>query len=108
MAAPHVAGAAALLLAMNPSLSGAQLKEILIDTAEDITINTPSGTQNVKKLNANNAVETQVVEEAEKYYVIIEKRHWMNSGNPETMAKVVLEYDDGYTITAPETYTYTE
>ena len=108
MAAPHVAGTAALLLAMNPSLSGAQLKEILIDTAEDITIDTPSGTQNVKKLNANNAVETQVVEEAEKYYVIIEKRHWMNSGNPETMAKVVLEYDDSYTITAPETYTYTE
>jgi len=32
----------------------------------------------------------------------------MNSGNPETMAKVVLEYDDSYTITAPETYTYTE
>lgn len=108
MAAPHVAGVAALLLSMNPSLSGAQLKEILIDTAEDITINTPSGTQNVKKLNAYNAVETQVVEEAEKYYVIIEKRHWMNSGNPETMAKVVLEYDDSYTITAPETYTYTE
>ena len=63
----------------------------------------------MKKASAYNAVIlNQEVEEAEKYYVIIEKRHWMNSGNPETMAKVVLEYDDSYTITAPETYTYTE
>ena len=110
MAAPHVAGIAALLLSMDSELTGAELKDIIMESAVDCTIHLPNGSsQEVKKASAYNAVIlNQEVEEAEKYYVIIEKRHWMNSGNPETMAKVVLEYDDSYTITAPETYTYTE
>lgn len=57
MAAPHVAGVAALLLSANPTLTGAQLKDIILDCADSITITVPSSsggttTQTVKKLNA--------------------------------------------------------
>ena len=57
MAAPHVAGVAALLLSANPTLTGAQLKDIILDCADSMTITVPSAsggttTQTVKKLNA--------------------------------------------------------
>ena len=58
MAAPHVAGLAALLLDTEPALSANRLKEIILDSADTITINTPDGTQSVKKLNAANAMES--------------------------------------------------
>ncbi len=38
MAAPHVTGTAALLLSINPDLSGEELKNIILDSADDITI----------------------------------------------------------------------
>lgn len=60
MAAPHVAGVAALMLSVNPNLTGAELKESILNTADDITITTPDGTQNVKKLNAFEAVASAV------------------------------------------------
>lgn len=52
MAAPHVTGVAALLLAEEPALTAAALKDVLLDTADSITINVPNGTQTVRKLNA--------------------------------------------------------
>ncbi len=53
MAAPHVAGIAALLLSVEPDLSTLQLKNAIINSAETISITLPDGTtQNVKKLNA--------------------------------------------------------
>lgn len=52
MAAPHVAGVAALLLSENSTLLSSQIKDIILNSADDITINVPGGTQNVKKLNA--------------------------------------------------------
>ncbi len=48
MAAPHVAGVAALLLSENPTLLSSQIKDIILNSADDITINVPGGTQNVK------------------------------------------------------------
>lgn len=56
MAAPHVAGVAALMLSLDPYLTGAELKELILQNADGITITTPEGTQNVKKLNAYAAV----------------------------------------------------
>ena len=56
MAAPHVAGVAALMLSVEPGLHASRIKDILLDTADEITISIPEGTQTVKKLNAYSAV----------------------------------------------------
>ncbi len=57
MASPQVAGVAALLLSIKPDLSALQLKNAILNSAEEININVPDGsTQTVKKLNAFNAV----------------------------------------------------
>jgi len=66
MAAPHVTGVAALLLSLNEELTAIQLKEAILESAEEITISIPDTTegaeendtvdQNVLKLNAYNAV----------------------------------------------------
>ena len=57
MAAPHVAGVAALLLSMKPDLTTSQLKNAILYSADTISITTQdSSTQNVRKLNAYNAV----------------------------------------------------
>lgn len=57
MATPHVTGVAALMLAAEPTLTAAELKEYIIKNSDNITISTPDGSQNVKKLNAYKAVE---------------------------------------------------
>jgi len=44
MAAPHVAGVAALLLSINPDLTGAQLKDLILEGALPITIDQPTAT----------------------------------------------------------------
>jgi len=64
MAAPHVAGVAALLLSNNPDLTAAQLKTAIINGADEITIEVPDSNdqdalpdqQRVKKLNAAKAL----------------------------------------------------
>lgn len=50
MAAPHVSGSAALLASYDPSLTGAELKELLLDGADDISIEG----ENAKLLNIGN------------------------------------------------------
>ena len=61
-AAPHVAGVAALLLSIDPSLEASQLKTAILEGADDIVIQVPTGpggsleNQYVKKLNAYGAV----------------------------------------------------
>lgn len=57
MAAPFVAGVAALLLSVNQDLTTIQLKYAILNSAETISITIPNGTsQSVKKLNAFNAI----------------------------------------------------
>ena len=58
MAAPHVTGVAALLLSKNPTLSAAELKQLILDGADEIPISIPGVPvpQEVKKLNAYNAL----------------------------------------------------
>jgi len=57
MAAPHVTGLAALLLSVNPTLTTTQLKQLIVNGGDDITISLQSGQQVVKKLNATKAVQ---------------------------------------------------
>lgn len=57
MAAPHVTGVAALLLSLDPTLTGKQLKEKILQGSDSITISTPDGNQIVKKLNAFGAMQ---------------------------------------------------
>lgn len=57
MAAPYVTGVAALLLSINPSLTGTQLKNILINSSNSLLIEVNDGTSHtVRKLDAYNAV----------------------------------------------------
>jgi subtilisin family serine protease len=56
MAAPHVAGVAALVLSIFPELTPAELKQYILSGGDDITISTSVGFQNVKRLNAHNAI----------------------------------------------------
>jgi len=56
-AAPHVAGVAALIKSVNKDLSSSQIKSIITNSGDSITISTPSGNQNVKRLNAFKAVQ---------------------------------------------------
>ena len=57
MAAPHVTGVAALIMSKAPTFTVDELKETIFRGADDITISTPSGLQNVKRLNAGKALE---------------------------------------------------
>lgn len=57
LAAPQVAGVAALMLSLNPNLTPEQLKVAIKSNAETISITYPDGSlHNVKKLNAFKAV----------------------------------------------------
>lgn len=66
MAAPYVTGVAALLLSLNEELTAIQLRQAILESAEEITITVPDTTegaeeddtveQDVLKLNAYNAV----------------------------------------------------
>jgi len=59
LAAPHVSGVAALLLSVNPELTGEQLKNIILDNADvmDLEVKkSPSTWQTVKRLNAYEAL----------------------------------------------------
>jgi len=56
MAAPHVAGVAALLRSINPNLTATQLRNAILNSAVTVTISTPMGNQNVRRLDAFNAI----------------------------------------------------
>lgn len=63
MAAPHVTGVAALMLSANPDLPASEIKKMILNTADTITISVPNGSggtiaQTVRKLNAYDAVKS--------------------------------------------------
>jgi len=58
MSAPHVSGVAALLLSINPALTAEQLKYIIMEGADPLTITTLNGQQlEVNRLNAHQAIQ---------------------------------------------------
>lgn len=61
MASPHVAGVAAMLFAIDPSISGERVKEIIMESAVG-----SYGAEGYSMLNANNAVEMLLDELAEE------------------------------------------
>jgi len=73
-AAPHVAGVAALMLSVNPHLTAAELKRIILDSADTILISPNAGTpfatepHYVRRLNAYRAVER-----ATRTYVTVDR-----------------------------------
>ena len=54
-AAPFVTGVAALFKSFDPNLSVSEIKDLILNGADTITISTPDGNQTVKKLNAGRA-----------------------------------------------------
>lgn len=70
-ATPHVSGVAALLLSVNENLSASQLKQAILDSADEITITVPDTsegadeddtvTQNVLKINAYEAIKEVLI-----------------------------------------------
>lgn len=55
-AAPMVSGVAALMLSLDSDLTAAEIKEMILESAIQHTIDTPNGEMEVKLLNAENAL----------------------------------------------------
>jgi len=57
MAAAYVSGVAALLLSANPTLTASQIKQLIVNGADPLTISTSYGQQVVNRLNAHQSVQ---------------------------------------------------
>ena len=61
MAAPHVSGVAALMLSINPNLEASQIKDIILEYADDFTVSifnvTGSSSHTAKRLNVEGIVD---------------------------------------------------
>lgn len=60
MAAPHVAGTAALVYSVNPALTGFQVKNIILSTANSVGLTENSGTYKYDTVNAGEAVKKAI------------------------------------------------
>ena len=79
MAAPMVAGVASLMLSINPNLTSTDIRNIILDKSDHITISTPPSHSNVKKLNAYLSVLTALEWNNDMYIEstpIIQRREW--------------------------------
>ena len=100
MSTPYVSGVAALLLSLNKELTAIQLKQAILESAEEITITVPDTSENAKeddtveqdvlKLNAYNAVK----------YVL---ENYMNSAT-YTLSNYSNTIDTSKTITSDASY----
>ena len=68
MAAPFVAGVAALLLSENQNLSASQIKSAILSGANNISITIPGSTKTVKKLNSKNSISS--------VHIVHSYKHW--------------------------------
>ena len=105
MAAPHVAGVAALLLSVNPALKASQIKSLILDNASTITIQLPITNspipqlpliQDVNKLNAYEAVfasVTYINTDTTISNIIIDKPYFIKEGVTVTIDNVTFTPD---------------
>jgi len=92
MAAPHVSGVAALVLAANPSITGAQLRERLLSTAVDMGPPGFDTRYGFGRVDAYNAVTGQASPPAKIYVSAID-------ANTGAVAKTVqAESDNSYSL----------
>lgn len=111
MAAPFISGTAALLLSIDNTLSAAQLKQIILNNADNITINVPIKNKTtkkslyVKKLNAGAAVSSIVKQHTHNfnlnYTYVDSKQHrvYCDCGTFKLMGHSVSSSWDGSTAT---------
>jgi subtilisin family serine protease len=97
MAAPHVTGVAALVLATNPSLTGAQLMARLQNTAIDLGPPGPDDIYGFGLVNAYNAV-TNTSGPARVTYVRI-----VNATTGDTVKTVPVKADGSYSVSIAST-----
>ncbi len=108
MAAPHVAGVAALLLSVDPNLSARAIKNLILEGASTITITLPDNTtQTVKRLEAYNPLKILEENKNKRYRVRFDKCHYIEV-TPKLIHEQDFTYSQTYSVTAPETMTYTD
>lgn len=108
MAAPHVAGVAALLLSVDPNLSARAIKNLILEGASTITITPPDNTtQTVKMLDAYNPLKILEENKNKRYRVRFDKCHYIEV-TPKLIHEQDFTYSQTYSVTAPETMTYTD
>ena len=92
-AAPHVTGAAALLLQKSPELEPAEVASILVTTAEPVTdaygVPYPFEVAGAGRLNVASALESNII--AIPHYAVIH----LSSSNPEVSKTIELRPIDG-------------
>jgi len=111
MAAPYVSGVAALLLSVNPSLTGTQLRNILINSSNSILIEVNDGSQHtVGKLDAYNAIKyvldnyssSTILKDGTKYLnkTLDSTSTFFNKKNYFLKMNVENEYEYNFTISS--------
>ncbi|MEM9541079.1 MAG: S8 family serine peptidase [Cyanobacteria bacterium P01_E01_bin.42] len=82
MATPHVAGAAALLLAQNPNLTPENIKKILMDTGDNLA-SLQGKTVSGKRLNLHQALQAVISMPSEPSVRVIGDPFQFGSGDPD-------------------------
>lgn len=104
MAAPHVAGVAALLLSYNSNFSASAMKQIMIETSlEKAAFSSICYSGILDAYESLTYAEQLPIEN--NYYFIIDRLHQLES-NATTLDSFRKGYNDSYTFTAPETINY--
>lgn len=67
MASPHVAGTVGLLYSINPALTGIQVKNIILSTANTVGLTESTGTYNYDTVNAGEAVKKALVTKGQNH-----------------------------------------
>jgi subtilisin family serine protease len=91
MATPHVAGVVALMLSANPTLTDAQVRQIIADTAGN---STPSTTSSLNSGNVNSLVDQTISQPREHSTPSTSFR--LNSGNVNSLVNQTISQSREY------------